>query len=152
MGDQVTRTIIVKADVNTVYQVWSNFENFPTFMENIESVTNTGPRTSHWKMSGPMGKTLEWDAETTLMEENSRIAWNSKDMEDNELTTSGMVTFTPLSQGETQITAIVQYEPKGGILGDVAEKLFGNPGEKLEEDLRNFKDYIEGRHNRTNQS
>jgi uncharacterized membrane protein len=152
MGDQVTRTIIVKADVNSVYQVWSNFENFPTFMENIESVTNTGPRTSHWAMSGPMGKTLEWDAETTLMEENSRIAWNSKDMDDNELTTSGMVTFTPLSQGETQITAIVQYEPKGGILGDVAEKLFGNPGEKLEEDLRNFKNYIEGRHDRTNQS
>ncbi|NLG73771.1 MAG: DUF1360 domain-containing protein [Chloroflexi bacterium] len=150
MGDVVTKSIIVKADPETVYRFWSDFENFPLFMKNIESVQNTGGKMSHWKMKGPLGKTLEWDAETTLLEPNQRIAWSTKDHGDGDLTTSGQVTFMPLPErGETQITVMLQYEPKAGLAGDVAEKLFANPEKMLDEDLRNFKDYIEGRYERT---
>ena len=54
MADQVTRDIIVKANVDEAYRLWSNFENFPHFMKYISSITKTGDRTSHWVMAGPL--------------------------------------------------------------------------------------------------
>jgi uncharacterized membrane protein len=149
MENQTTRSIIVKADVSTAYQVWENFENFPHFMKNIKSVQKTGPNTSHWKMDGPLGTSIEWNAETTRKEENKRIAWNSKDNEDSDITTSGQVTFNNLQDGETEITVTMHYVPrKGGAAGSAIANLFSNPEKQLEEDLRNFKDFVEGRHDR----
>lgn len=94
MTDRITKSIIVQGNINDIYQLWANFENFPRFMENIESVTKTGNGLSHWVMAGPLGQKVEWDAETTRLEENKRIAWNSKD--NSDLTTSGQVTFNQL--------------------------------------------------------
>jgi len=147
MPDQVTRDIIVKADVNEVYNTWANFENFPHFMKNIKSITKTGDRTSHWVMEGPLGKDLEWDAETTKLEPNKRIGWNSRD--GGDIKTSGQVTFNQLPNGQTQITVTLQYVPPAGKLGELVANLFSHPEKRLEEDLNNFKAYIEGTHSRT---
>jgi uncharacterized membrane protein len=145
MTEQVTRSIIVKADVATAYDAWASFENFPRFMKNIKSVRTTGPNMSHWEMEGPVGTKIEWDAETTRMEPNKRIAWSSKDHEDSDITTSGQVTFNDLPHGETEITVMLQYVPrKGGAVGGAVANLFANPEKQLEEDLYNFKEYIEG--------
>ena len=148
MADQITKTVIVKADVKEAYQVWENFENFPLFMKNVKSVEKTGPNTSHWEVRGPAGITVDWNAETTRKEENKRIGWNTKDAK-GDLTTSGQVTFNDLPQGETEVTVTMQYEPKAGVAGDIVSKFVGDPKEKLDEDLRNFKAYVEGRQNRT---
>ena len=142
MADRETRSIIVKADAQTAYSVWANFEDFPRFMEHIESVRKTGPHTSHWVMGGPLGKKLEWDAETTRLEANKRIAWNSKD--GGGLTTSGEALFNPLPRGETEITVTLQYVPPAGLAGEIVSDLFAHPGKMLEQDLRNFKAYVEG--------
>jgi uncharacterized membrane protein len=150
MQNQVTKSIIVKAEVSTAFQAWSNFENFPHFMKNIKSVRMTGPETSHWEMDGPIGTTIEWDAETTRMEENKRIAWNSKDRDDSDITTSGQATFNDLPGGETEVTVTLHYVPrKGGAVGAAVANLFSNPEKQMEEDLGNFKDFVEGRFNRT---
>lgn len=148
--DQVTRTIIVKASIGDVYRIWSNFENFPHFMSNIKSITKTSERTSHWVMEGPLGKTLEWDAETTRLEENQRIAWNSRD--GGDIKTTGQVTFKELPHGETEVAVTLQYVPPGGLAGEIVASLFGNPEGKLEEDLRNFKAFAEGMYHRTSSS
>jgi uncharacterized membrane protein len=147
MADQVTRDIIVKASADEVYSIWSNFENFPQFMKYIKSITKTGERTSHWVMSGPLGKDLEWDAETTKLEPNKRIAWNSRD--GGDIKTSGQVTFNELPQGQTQITVTVQYVPPAGKLGEFVANLFSDPQKRLDEDLQNFKTYVDGTHSRT---
>lgn len=146
MHDQTTKSIIVKAKVDDVYRIWANFENFPHFMNNIKSVTKTGDRLSHWVMQGPMGKEIEWDAETTRIDENARIAWNSRD--GGDIKTSGQVTFKELPQGETEVTITLQYVPPAGWAGELVATLFGDPEGKLEEDLRNFKAYTEGMYNR----
>ncbi|MBA3534734.1 MAG: SRPBCC family protein [Ardenticatenales bacterium] len=146
MHDEVTRAIIVKANVEEVYHLWANFENFPNFMKNMKSVTKTGERTSHWVMEGPLGKSIEWDAETTRLDENKRIAWNSTG---GDIKTSGQVSFNELPQGETEITVILKYVPPAGMAGELIASLFGDPEGKLDEDLRNFKAYAEGMYNRT---
>jgi uncharacterized membrane protein len=144
MTEQITRSIIVKADVSDVYNTWANFENFPFFMKNIKSVRSIDGNISRWEMDGPMGTTIEWEAETTRMEPDQRIAWSSKDHEDSDITTSGQVTFKELPHGETEITVTMKYVPrKGGAVSSAISKMFSNPDKALEEDLRNFKDWIE---------
>jgi len=143
MTSRVTKSIIVQGDINHVFNLWANFENFPNFMKHIESVTKTGPDTSHWVMKGLLGKTIEWDAKTTRMEQNKRIAWNSMDS-DSDITTSGQVTFNALPQNQVEVTVTLQYIPPAGKMGEAIASLFDNPEQRLEEDLQNFKAYAEG--------
>ncbi len=139
--DPVVRNILVRAPVSKVYQAWSNFENFPQFMQNIKSVTKTGDNSSHWVMEGPLNTTIEWDADTTRMDENKRIAWNSR--EGGDITTSGQVTFNALPDGDVEVTVMLKYVPPAGAAGQAFAKLFADPEARLMEDLKNFKRFVE---------
>lgn len=138
MTKQVSKSIIIKSDAGTVYQLWSDFENFPTFMDYIQSVTPTEPGKSVWVMAGPAGLQVDWHAERTLNELNKRIAWNCKNNE-GLVTTSGQVTFNTLGDNETEVTVTMQYATPAGKLGEAVAELFVNPEERLTADLRNFK-------------
>lgn len=140
MADKVTKSIIVKGEVGEIYDVWADFRNFPRFMKNIESVTPSGEDRTQWVMKGPLDTTFEWEAKTTRMEENSRIAWKSVE---GNMKTSGQVTFKELPQNQTQVTVTLQYVPPGGVVGEAAAALFGQPEQQLTEDLKNFKSYVE---------
>ena len=142
MTEQIVKSVTVKKPVSDTYAIWADFENFPYFMEYVKRVTKAGPKVSHWEIKGPLGMTVQWDAEMTRMEENKRIAWNSKDR-DGTITTSGQVTFNALPQNETQVTVTMQYTPPGGKAGEAIANIFSNPEERLTEDLRNFKRYAE---------
>lgn len=144
MADQVTRSLTINAPIETVYQIWANFETFPHFMQNIERVTKTGDGLSHWVMRGPLGTQLSWDARTTRLDENERVAWNSLD--GGDIKTSGQVIFHENSDGSTEIVVTLLYVPPFGKLGDAVAHLFDNPEQKLEEDLRNFQRYAESQH------
>jgi uncharacterized membrane protein len=142
MSEQhTTRSIIVKGSPSELYHLWADLESFPRFMKKVKSVSRTGDRTTHWVVEGPLGKDVEWDAETTRLEEGKRLAWNSK--EGSNVKTSGQVVFTDLPQGETQITVTLMVVPQGKVGG--AAGLFGNLDSTLEEDLRSFKAYAEAR-------
>lgn len=143
MPERFTKSIIVKASPAEVYELWSHFENFPNFMDYIQRVTKQGPKMSKWQMAGPLGTKMEWEAETTRLEPGQRIAWNTKDHDG--LTTSGEAVFAELPHGQTEVTVTVQYDAPAGKLGEMVGKVFANPEGRLEEDLRNFKRYAEGR-------
>lgn len=139
------KTLIVDAPVGDVYQRWTQFDRFPEFMENIKSVTKTADeRKSHWVVNGPLGTNIEFDADTTTLEENKRIAWNSRDSGD--ITTSGQVTFTELGTGQTQVHVILKYDPPAGFVGEIVARLFSNPQAQLDEDMARFSKLV----NRTN--
>jgi uncharacterized membrane protein len=141
MNEPIVQTITVKGDLAGIYQMWANFENFPIFMQNIKSVTKVNDKVSHWMMEGPLGAKVEWDAETTRLDQNQRIAWNSKD--NSPLKTSGQVIFTELAPNETQITVTLQYAPPAGMVGDMVAQLFSHPEKRLSEDLQRFKEHVE---------
>jgi len=141
MADQFTRSISVLANVADVYAIWANLENFPRFMKYIKSVTLTGPRTSHWVMAGPLGVDIEWDAETTRLDENERVAWNS--LEGSAVQTSGQVTFRELGPNETEVTVTLRYDPPAGVAGEALAELFANPERRVEKDLEHFKEHVE---------
>jgi uncharacterized membrane protein len=140
MQDQVTKSIIVKGQIETIFDLWSNFENFPNFMEPVVSVEHTGENNTHWKVDGPFGTTIEWNAETTRLEKHKRIAWNSLD---GDIKTSGQVTFTELPQNETQVTVTVKYIPGESLAEPIFNQLFGNTEKLATESLRKFKSFAE---------
>ena len=142
MSEQSTQSIIVKGSPSELYHLWADLESFPRFMKNVKSVTRTGDRTTHWVVEGPLGKDVEWDAETTRMDEGKRLAWNSK--EGTDVKTSGQVVFTEMPHGQTQITVTLMVVPQGTV-GGAAAGLFGKLDETLDEDLRRFKRYAEAR-------
>lgn len=145
MTEQVTKTVVVSRDVASVYNVWANFETFPYFMKYVDKVEKRGPNLSHWEVKGPLSTTVDWNAETTRTDPNQRIAWNTKD-HSGTITTSGEVIFTELPQAQTQIAVTMNYSLPGGKLGEAIAQLFSDPEKRLEEDLRNFKTYIENSH------
>jgi uncharacterized membrane protein len=141
---RVEKSIRVKAPPTSVYQFWHNFENFPRFMDHVEAVQclDTTCRRSHWKIAGPLGKTVEYDAEMTQDEPNQAIAWKSID---GDIETTGQVTFTG-QEDNTLVHVILQWgSPPGGPVGEALAHVFDNPAHMLEEDLQRFKDLVEGR-------
>jgi uncharacterized membrane protein len=140
---RIEKSIRVNAPVNQVYTYWRNFENFPSFMEHVDDVRTSGNgRMSHWKLKGPLGKTVEFDSELVRDEPNKMIGWNSTD---GEMGTSGVVTFSDTGD-VTEVHVVMQwYDPPGGALGEAASKWLQDPDKMLEEDLQRFKDIAEGR-------
>ncbi len=136
----VTKTIIVNAPTDKVFDFWKNFENFPRFMENIESITVVGPELTHWKMKGPLGVSIEWDAKTTYMEEGKKISWQSTE---GTIETHGSAVFKALDEGRTEITVGLEYTAPLGIVGETVAKLLNDPDKQLEEDLMRFKKVVQ---------
>ena len=76
-GIKVEKSITINKTPRELYQFWSNLENLPRFMDHLESVRVLDNKTSHWIAKGPLGTTVEWDAEIINQKENELLAWRS---------------------------------------------------------------------------
>jgi uncharacterized membrane protein len=141
MPQRVHESIEVQAPLEDVFSYWSNFENFSNFMQNVEEVRMTGQDTSHWRVKGPLGKSVEFDARTTEMDPSRGIGWNTVE---GEVMTSGEARFEEVSPGRTRIDVTMNYaDPPGGKVGEVAANVLSNPERMLREDLENFARIVE---------
>jgi uncharacterized membrane protein len=141
MAQRVHESIEVQAPPQDVFQYWSNFQNFSEVMRNVEEVRMTGPDTSHWRVKGPLGKTVEFDARTTEASLERGIAWESVE---GEVDTSGQVRFEEVATGRTRIDVTMNYaDPPGGRIGEVAAEVISNPEREMREDLENFAKRVE---------
>lgn len=142
MPQRIVGSMEIELPVESVYGYWETLENLPTFMANVEEVTSTGPDTTHWRVKGPFGRTLEWEARTTQKEPNSAIGWNTVG---GEVGTSGQVRFEEVAPNRTRVDVNMNYaDLPGGRVGQVASRAVANPKLQLEQDLRNLKDILEG--------
>ena len=73
----IVKSIEVNVPVKTAYNQWTQFEEFPKFMEGVEQVKQIDDKRLHWK-ANIGGKTEEWDAEITEQIPDQRVAWTSK--------------------------------------------------------------------------
>jgi uncharacterized membrane protein len=142
-GIHVEESIIVDRPVADVYRFWRNIENLPRFMNHLESVAQREGGLSHWVAKGPAGSTVEWDARIINDIPNRVIAWQS--LEGSTVATAGSVTFENTPRG-TDVRVHFQYNPPAGKLGAAVAWLFGEePNIQVREDLRRFKEVVEGR-------
>jgi uncharacterized membrane protein len=138
---RVRKAINIQASVDQVYNLWSNFENFPRFMNNVEQIRDLGQGRSHWVVKGPAGSKVEFDAEITEQVPNQVVAW--KTLPDSAVTHHGQVRFKENKQG-TQVNVQMAYTPPAGVAGHVVAKLFGkDPKSEMNADLMRMKSLLE---------
>jgi uncharacterized membrane protein len=140
-GIHVEESVTINKPVAEVYRFWRNFENLPTFMEHLESVSAREAGTSHWVAKGPAGMKVEWDARIINEVDNKVIGWQS--LEGSAVATAGSVNFDEDPHG-TRVSVHLQYNPPAGRAGAAVARLFGEePNQTVREDLRRFKQLLE---------
>ena len=142
-AQRVRESITINKPAAELYHYWRHLSNLSDIMSHLESVTEKSDTRSHWVAKGPVGTSVEWDAEVTQDVENQLIAW--KAVEDADVQNEGNVTFTEAPGGRgTEVRVNLTYHPPGGQLGSAVAKLFGEePSQQLSDDLRRFKQRME---------
>jgi|ERR1043165_4226345 uncharacterized membrane protein len=136
--ETIQKAVEVDVPLNRAYNQWTQFEDFPNFMEGVRSVRQIDDRRLHW-VAEIAGKTKEWDAEIIEQIPDQRIAWRST----SGNRTSGIVTFEPIGAARTRINLKLNYEPEG-VTEKVGDTL-GLVSRRVEGDLQRFKDFIQTR-------
>ena len=136
------KSIEVEVPVTVAYNQWTQFEEFPRFMEGVEEVRQVDDQRLHW-VAEIAGQKREWDATITEQIPDARIAWKGE----GEASNAGVVTFHKLDDSKTKIMLQLEWEPEG--LVEKAGDAIGVAGHRIEGDLKRFKDFIESRGSET---
>jgi uncharacterized membrane protein len=137
-------SIEVDAPIDRVFAYWERIENFPQFMPSVLEVRETGHCRSHWKVAGPMGSTVEWDAEQTVDEPNRLIGW--KMVAGSLVEHAGIVRFEAVDAGRTRVDVRLSYNPVGGAIGHGVASILGvDPRHHLRADLPRMKQAVESK-------
>ena len=134
----VVESIDVTAPVSTAYNQWTQFEEFPRFMEGVKSVTQTDDTHLHW-VAEVAGRDMEWDAEITEQHPDERVAWRATSGAEN----AGVVTFHRIDDETTRVTLQLDVDPEG-IVENVGTAL-GFLERRVKGDLGRFKEFVESR-------
>ncbi len=134
----ITKSVEVNVPVRTAYDQWTQFEEFPQFMEGVESVKQLDDKRLHWHAK-IWGKVEDWDAEITSQHPDREIAWRSTSGARND----GTVSFESLGTDKTKVSLRLDVEPQDPVekIGDA----LGILSRRVEADLKRFKDFIEKR-------
>ena len=135
---KIEHSIDIDVPVREAYDQWTQFEEFPRFMEGVESVRQVDDTHLHW-VAEIAGKRQEWDAEITEQTPDQRIAWTSTTGDRN----AGSVDFHRLGEERTRVTLTMDVEPSG-IVEQVGTAL-GVASGSVKGDLERFKEFIESR-------
>ena len=136
--ERITHTVEVDVPVTAAYDQWTQFEEFPRFMEGVEEVVQLGDERLRWKAS-IAGVEREWESTIVRQEPDEAIAWDGFGGPNN----AGMVQFRPLAPERSAVTVTLEWEPEGAVekVGDALGIVSG----RIEGDLQRFKAFIEER-------
>ena len=138
MSATIEQTVEVEVPIGTAYNQWTQFEDFPRFMEGVEEVKQLDDRRLHW-VAEFGGERHEWDAEIVEQQPEERVAWRNTDGKEN----AGVVTFHKTGENETRIMVQMDVDPDG--LVESAGDALGIPKRRVRGDLERFKELIESR-------
>jgi uncharacterized membrane protein len=134
----IEQSIELEVPVQTAYNQWTQFQDFPAFMEGVEQVQQIDEKQLHW-VAEFGGSRHEWDAEITEQLPDERVAWRNTDGKEN----AGVVTFHKLDDERSRVMVQMDWVPEG-----IKEKLgdaLGISDRRVKGDLERFKELIESR-------
>ena len=134
----IERSVQVDVPVRTAYDQWTQFEEFPRFMEGVKEVRQLDDTHLRWRAE-IAGKDEEWDAVIAEQIPDERVSWHSTSGAHN----AGVVTFHRIADGVTRVMLQIDYEPEG-MVGH-AGNMLGMVSRRVEGDLERFKKFIEER-------
>ena len=136
--ERTEKSIEIGVPVRIAYNQWTQFEDFPRFMDGVKEVRQLDDTHLHWRAE-IWGKEKEWDAEITEQEPDKRISWKSVSGAPN----AGTVRFEPVGPDRTRVRLTMAYEPEG-VMENVGDSL-GVFTARVEHDVEEFKKFIERR-------
>ena len=134
----IEQSIDVQVPVRTAYDQWTQFEEFPKFMEGVEEVRQIDDTHTHWRTK-VAGKEKEFDAVISEQTPDQRIAWESQGGPEH----AGVVTFHRIDDNVTRVMLQMDYEPEGVV--EKAGDALGLVTRRVKGDLGRFKEMIESR-------
>jgi uncharacterized membrane protein len=136
-------TTTVNKPPQEVYAFWRGLERLPQFMAHVDDVRWLDHSTTHWTVSAPLGRTVEWDARIVEDVPGERLSWRSVDGAD--IDNEGSVRFVPGPAGRgTEVHVHLRYSAPGGKLGELVARIAGeDPHQQVQDDLRRFKQVME---------
>ncbi|WP_037309096.1 SRPBCC family protein [Amycolatopsis orientalis] len=134
----ITKSVDVEADVPSVYNQWTQFSEFPRFMEGVDSIEQVDDTHTRWKTTIG-GVTREFDATITEQHPDERVAWQSESGPKH----AGVVTVHRIDDAHTRVTVQMDIDPEG-FVENVADKL-GILDRRVQGDLDRFKVFVENR-------
>ena len=134
----VVESVDVNVPIRTAYDQWTQFEEFPKFMEGVKSVQQLDDTHLHWKAEIG-GQQKDWDAEITEQHPDERVAWRSTSGAQN----AGVVTFHRLDDATTRVTLQLDAEPEGAV--ETVGTALGFLERRVKDDLERFREFIESR-------
>ena len=143
----VQKSIRIQAPVETVYRLWSDFEQMPTFMKHVAHVRRLNDRGGEhdrwrWTIRAPRGLEFSFDSVVTEREENRRLAWHTED--GAMIRHTGQVTFHDNGDGSTTVNVKLVYNPIAGAMGHAVASLLGiDPKHQMDDDMLRMKTYLE---------
>jgi uncharacterized membrane protein len=135
---KIVESIDVDVPVRVAYDQWTQFEDFPRFMDGIKSVRQLDDTTLEWT-ADINGVERSWQAEISEQEPDQVIAWRSTSGARND----GRVTYEAIGTDRSRITLALDVEPEGVV--EKAGDALGFVERQVEGDLRRFKEFIEAR-------
>jgi uncharacterized membrane protein len=135
---RIEETIDVNVPVSTAYNQWTQFEEFPRFMEGIDRVQRLDDKHLLWSAEIG-GQKEEWKAEITEQHPDHRVAWKAIEGREN----AGVVTFHRLDENTTRVAVQMDWEPDGAVQS--AGAAIGADSRRVKGDLERFKEMIESR-------
>ena len=138
MTTNIERSIEVHVPVRVAYNQFTQFEDFPHFMQDVEEIRQLDDTTVRWK-ANVAGSEREWDADITEQEPDQRIAWRSR----GDTEHAGVVTFHRIGEDQTRVMLQMDVEPSDWVekVGDALNVM----ERRVEKDLESFKEFIEER-------
>ncbi len=136
--DTITSVIEVDVPLQTAYDQWTQFEDFPRFMGGVERIEQLDDTRTHWVMK-IAGVSREFDAEVLVQRPDQGVSWRSTDGP----THAGRVTFLPMGDTRTEVTLAMDWQPEG--LVEKAGDALGLVEGQAKKDLQSFKEFIESR-------
>ncbi|MGW2263612.1 SRPBCC family protein [Streptomyces koyangensis] len=139
-GDTKVTNIVESIDIpvplRTVYDHWTQFEDFSSFMKGVKSVTQNEDEETDWKAKVFLSE-RSWTATIQEQVPDDRIVWTS---EGDKGSTAGAVTFHELAPHLTRVVAIVEYYPAGFF--EKTGNLWRAQGRRLRLDLKHFARHV----------
>ncbi|OKI13359.1 SRPBCC family protein [Streptomyces sp. CB03911] len=136
---KVQESIDVDVPIGTAYNQWTQFEDFPKFMDGVEEITQLDARHNHWKTK-IAGVSREFDTEIVDQVPDDHVAWRTTS---GDVKQTGMVRFEPIDATRTRVMMEMDFQPGG--MAEKAADMMGVLDRQVKGDLKRFKHFIEER-------
>jgi uncharacterized membrane protein len=142
--DRLEHSIDITAPNSVCYERWHEFERFPTFMKNIKKVTRLDNNQWRWTVEAPLGQELSWNSQITSDQRDYSLSWVT--LPPKTVDMRGTIRFDALSPDTTSLTVAMDYNIIAGGVMEALAHITHIASQMVEEDLENFKNWVEGNH------